>query len=88
MKVTFYRHSLFSRGGDRMVADYANYLAEKGHAVVMYANEISTVFEINPLVEMKKIPFPSKAGTILYGIFKKFSADRVIVDIIPLALFL
>ena len=44
MKVTFYRHSLFSRGGDRMVADYANFLAQKGHAVVMYINEISTVF--------------------------------------------
>ena len=71
-----------------MVVEYANFLAEKGHAVVMYTNEISTIFEINPLVEMKKIPFPSKAGTILYGIFKRFSADRVIVDIIPLALFL
>jgi len=88
MKITFYRHSLFSRGGDRMVVEYANFLAEKGHAVVMYTNEISTVFEINPLVEMKGIPFPSKAGTILYGIFKKFSADRLIVDIIHLALFL
>ena len=45
MKVTFYRHSLFSRGGDKMVADYANFLAEKGQAVVMYTNEISTLFE-------------------------------------------
>ena len=53
MKITFYRHSLFSRGGDRMVVEYANYLAQKGHAEVMYTNEISTVFEINPLVEMK-----------------------------------
>ena len=88
MKVTFYRHSLFSRGGDRMVAEYANLLAQKKHAVVMYTNELSTVFEINPLVEMKKIPLPFKAGTILYGIFKKFSTDRVIIDIIPLALFL
>ena len=88
MKVTFYRHSLFSRGGDRMVVEYANFLAEKRHAVAMYTNEISTVFEMNPLVEMKKIPFPSKAGTIFYGMCKKFSADRVIVDIIPLALFL
>jgi len=48
MKVTFYRHSLFSRGGDRMVAEYANLLAQKRHAVVMYTNELSTVFEINP----------------------------------------
>lgn len=88
MKVTFYRHSLLSRGGDRMVVEYANYLVQKGHTVVMYTNEISTVFEMSPLVEMKKIPFPSKAWTILYGIFKKFSADRVIVDIIPLSIFL
>jgi len=49
MKVTFYRHSLFSRGGDRMVVEYANFLAEKSHAVVIYTNEFSTVFEINPL---------------------------------------
>jgi len=88
MKVTFYRHSLFSRGGDRMVAEYANFLAEKRHAVVLYTNKFSTVFEINPLVEVKKIPLPFKAGTILYGIFKKFRADRVIIDIIPLAFFL
>jgi len=71
-----------------MVVEYANFLAQKEHAVVMYTNEISTVFEINPLVEMKKIPFPSKAGTILYGIFKRFGSDRVIVDIIALTLFL
>ena len=30
MKVIFYRHSLFSRGGDRMVADYANFLGAGG----------------------------------------------------------
>jgi hypothetical protein len=31
MHICFYRYSLLNRGGDRMVVDYANYLAVDVH---------------------------------------------------------
>lgn len=85
MKIIFFRHSLLSRGGDKMVITYANYLAEKGHRVSIWTNHINTVFELSPLIKIKKIPLKTKMGTILTAMLRKFDHDVIIVDIIVLA---
>ena len=85
MKIVFYRHSLLSRGGDKMFLFHANRLAEAGHDVTLYCNTKESVFSINPGLHLQKIPWPGKAGTILFGLLCKFAADIVVADIIPLA---
>lgn len=84
MRIVLYRHSLFSRGGDRIVVQYANYLAEHGHDVTIFVNEIDTSFSIHERVRLRTIPLRTKLGTLIYGIFVRFRSV-VIVDIIPLA---
>jgi len=85
MKIIFFRHSLLSRGGDKMVITYANYLAEKGHQVNIWTNYINTVFELSPLIKIKKIPLKTKVGTILTVMLRKFDSAIIIADIIVLA---
>ncbi|MGB7291868.1 MAG: glycosyltransferase family 4 protein [Thermodesulfobacteriota bacterium] len=68
-----------------MVVEYANYLADRGHHVSLWYNINNTVFEINPLVKLRKIPLPTKLGTIIHSLVKKFHSDAIVVDIIPLA---
>ncbi|MDA2918269.1 glycosyltransferase family 4 protein [Desulfobacterota bacterium AH_259_B03_O07] len=85
MEISFYRHSLFSRGGDRMVVEYANYLAEKGYKVIIWYNTLNTVFKLHPQLKLVKIPLPTRLGTIIHASLKKFQSDVIIVDIIPLA---
>ena len=84
LKVVFYRHSLFNRGGDRVILEYANDLAEKGHQVALYVNQVNTRFTIHPGVRVVPIPLKTRLGTFLYALFARFNADLVIVDIIPL----
>jgi glycosyltransferase involved in cell wall biosynthesis len=85
VEISFYRYTLFSRGGDRMVVEYANYLADRGHNVSLWYNIINTVFTIHPLIKLTKIPFPTKLGTVIHSLVKKLDSDAIIVDIIPLA---
>jgi glycosyltransferase involved in cell wall biosynthesis len=85
MKISFYRHSLLSRGGDKMVIEYANYLAEKGYNASLWYNAVHTVFKWNPKLKMLKIPIPTKLGTIIYGTLWRIKSDIIIVDIIFLA---
>ena len=68
-----------------MVIEYANYLAEKGHEVVLWYNTFNTVFKPHPKLKLIKIPIPSKLGTIIYATLKRFNSNVIIVDIIALA---
>ena len=88
MKIAFYRHSLLSRGGDKMFLFYANKLAEKGHEVWLFVNEVDTIFDIGRKIQLKKITFPGKIGTIIYALTTKFASDVIVADIIPLVVLL
>lgn len=84
LDVVFFRHSLLNRGGDRIVLQYANYLSRRGYRVTIYVNEVATAFDIDGGVCIKRVPFPTKLSTLLYGAFSRWTCDVVIVDIIPL----
>jgi glycosyltransferase involved in cell wall biosynthesis len=84
MKISFYRYSLLSRGGDKMVVEYANYLAAKGYNITLWYRNLNTVFKLHPLLKLAKIPIPTKLGAIIYASLKKFQSNAIIVDIIPL----
>ncbi|UCG78190.1 MAG: glycosyltransferase family 4 protein [Nitrospirota bacterium] len=87
MKICFFRHSLFSRGGDKMVAEYANYLSSQGLKVTMLSNIVNTVFPVNVRIEpISRIK--NKAGTILSAIFRERDYDLIVADIIIMALLL
>ena len=68
-----------------MVIEYANYLAEKGHEVVLWYNNFKTVYKLHPKLKLIKIPIPLKLGTIINATLKRFNSDVIIVDIIALA---
>lgn len=84
MNIGFYRYSLYNRGGDRLIIAYANYLAESGHDVTLYARVINTVFSFSPKLRIRRIPYPTKMGCLLYGAMHRLGHDVVIVDIIHL----
>lgn len=88
MKITFVRHSLLNRGGDKMIVAYASYLAEAGHEVVLRTNLLDSVFELSPRVVVEPMRFPGKAGTILSVLAAPLAADLIVVDIIAMACFL
>jgi glycosyltransferase involved in cell wall biosynthesis len=85
LKISFYRYSLLSRGGDKMVVEYANYLAAKGYSVTLWYSNLNTVFKLHPKLKLSKIPIPTKLGAIIYASLKKFQSNAIVVDIIPLA---
>lgn len=85
MEIIFYRHTLLSRGGDKMFLFYANGLAEKGHDVTLFGNIIESVFPISPKINIQKIPWPGKMGTILFALLNDFGHCAIVADIIPLA---
>jgi len=85
VEISFYRHSLLSRGGDKIVIDYANYLAKKGHYVIIWHNIIDTVFKLHPKIKLQKISIPTKLGTIIYALVYKLNSAVIIADIISLA---
>ncbi len=87
MKICFYRHSFLSRGGDKMVAEYANYLQRHKWDVVILTNRSDSVFsvdaKIQPISRNK-----SKISTSIHALFTAFSHDIIVADIIVLAFFL
>jgi glycosyltransferase involved in cell wall biosynthesis len=85
MKIVFVRHSLLSRGGDKMVAAHASHLASCGHDVTIKTNLAKTVFEIDPRVRLEPLRFRGKVGTLVAATVEMYDADRVVADIIPLA---
>lgn len=88
MKIDFFRHSLLSRGGDKMIVVHANHLASKGHQVRILAAVIDTVFEIDSRVAIERLPATSKLGTIVSALTTRFSSDLVVADIIAMVCFL
>ncbi|MRR56759.1 MAG: glycosyltransferase [Deltaproteobacteria bacterium] len=85
MKITFFRHSLLSRGGDKMVLAHASNLATVGHQVTIMTNRVDTVFNINPMIRIQPLSFSRQLGTLMSALAKPFEGDMVIADIIPLA---
>lgn len=88
MKIVFYRHSLLSRGGDKMIIAHAAGLVECGHTVIIQTSIIDTVFEIHPGIIIKKNNVSSKAGTIWLALTKRISADIVVGDIVVMCVVL
>lgn len=84
MDICFYRYSLQNRGGDRMIIEYANHLAESGHAVTIITSRNETVFKVSPLIKQRFVPWPGKIGFLAYTISHRLPYDVVIVDIIHL----
>lgn len=85
MRIVFFRHSLLSRGGDKMIALHASHLATAGHEVIIRCNIVDTVFRLDPRVKIEKLSLPGKFGTVMSAIAWKDDADAIIADIIPLA---
>ena len=72
MKIEFFRHSLLSRGGDKMIIAHAGYLAEQGHEVTILASVVNTVFAIQGIEALLKIVVCS-----LYGIIQMSHSIRL-----------
>ncbi|MBF0316548.1 MAG: glycosyltransferase family 4 protein [Nitrospirae bacterium] len=87
MKICFFRHSLLSRGGDKVDIDYANYLVEQGHDVTIATNVLDTVFEVKAGIH-RISRLKSKSVTILKALLFSESYDVVIADIVMMAFFL
>ncbi len=86
MKIAFYRYSLLNRGGDRMVIEYANFLAQQGVAITFYTSVVNTVFTLHPDIAIRRLSVGGKLGFVLWGGLRKFNQeDLVIIDIIHLA---
>lgn len=85
MKIIFFRHSLLSRGGDKMITLHASHLARCGHDVVIMTNIVDTVFTLDKSVRIELIKFKGKLGTLVSAVLQKQDADLVIADIIPMA---
>lgn len=88
MKIDFFRHSLLSRGGDKMIVVHANHLVSSGHDVSITTAVMDTVFALDPRVAIKTLPSKTKLGTILSALRTRFTSDVVIADIIPMVCFL
>ena len=85
MKVVFVRHSLLSRGGDKMILAHAAHLAATGHEVTIKSAIIDTVFQVDERIKVQKIDSRSKLHTIIKCLAETHDSDWVIADIIPIA---
>lgn len=84
LRVAVLRHSLLNRGGDRMVVQYANELARRGHEVTLSVNDLRSPFPIDPTVRVRKIALPGVLGTAVFALTNPWGCDVLIVDIIHL----
>ncbi len=87
MKIVIVRHSIRSRGGDKLVLEYMSYLADQGHQISYWINEVNTSFLINSKIKIKKIPIPGILGTILFVFLKHFESDVLLVDLVVMSYF-
>lgn len=85
MKIVFFRHSLLSRGGDKMIALHASHLARCGHEIVIMTNVMDTVFALDDGVRVEPLKFKGKLGTLFSATLQTHDADLIVADIIPLA---
>jgi hypothetical protein len=66
LNIGFYRYSFLNRGGDRVVVDYANYLAEQGHRISFHTCKMQTVFTMHPTISVNSLPVSNEIGFLLY----------------------
>lgn len=85
MKLTFVRHFLLNRGGDKMVLAHAAYLIKRGHEVCLKTNVVNTIFDIDSAIKIVPFGLSGKFGTLFSTLSQKCDADLVLADIIPLA---
>ena len=85
MEITFYRHSILNRGGDKMVVLHASSLAKQGHTVIIQTSVIDSIFNIPKEIIIKKNKTTTKIGTLRTAFATKFTSDIVIADIIVLS---
>ncbi|MGE3549684.1 MAG: glycosyltransferase family 4 protein [Geobacter sp.] len=85
MNILFYRHTLLSRGGDRMIIAHANHLVSNGHQVTIMAAQIDSVFKIDSRVILQRLPSSNTVYTLLGALITRFPHQFIIADIIPLA---
>ena len=88
MKVVFFRHSLLSRGGDKMVLAHAGYLAACGPQVVIVSNVLNTVLDIPIGVSIEMLSRRGKFGTIISTLAQRIEAEVIVSDIIAMSLLL
>jgi len=88
MDIGFYRYSFLNRGGDRIVIDHANYLAELGHRVTFHTCIMQTVFTIQPTIKINLLPVHNEFSFLLYPVWNQFHHDLLLFDIIHCAFFL
>lgn len=88
MKIDFFRHSLLSRGGDKMIVIHANHLVSLGYDVSITTAVLDTVFDIDPRITINLLSCKHKLGTILSALLVKRTSDLVVADIIPMVCFL
>jgi len=68
-----------------MVVAHAGYLAQHGWEVEIRASRVDTVFSLPEEVRVTVDEVRGKFGTLWHALTTLFDADRVVVDIIPLA---
>lgn len=88
MNILFYRHSLLSRGGDKMIVLQANHLATLGHDVCLMTAVLDTVFTLDPRISIRMLPSRSKTCTILKAATSRFDVDLIVADIVAMVTFL
>lgn len=84
LRIAFLRHSLLSRGGDKMIVAHANYLAERGHEVSILTNRLDTVFPLSSSIKVKPLPWGGKLGTLLSAAGRYPYFDVIVADIVAL----
>lgn len=88
MDIGFYRYSFLNRGGDRVVIDYANHLAQNGHRVTFHTCVWRTVLTIHPAIIINILPARNEVGFLLYPLTHRLQHDLLLFDIIHCAPFL
>lgn len=88
MKILFFRYSLLSRGGDKMIVSHANYLVSRGHDVTLQAHKIDTLHQLHPEVRTLSMRWSGKVGTLISAIQRLDDYDCIVADIIPVAVML
>lgn len=86
MDIAFFRYSLFNRGGDRMIVEHANHLANIGCKVTLYVSIVDSVFTLHKNVKVVLIGRIRKLAFLFFATTYRFPHDAVIVDIIHLPL--
>lgn len=86
MHITVIRHSVHNWDMDKIVFDFLRDLKTRGHQITYWVNDFRPVFIPPQEVPVKKIPWPTPLGTILFALLHKFPTDVLLTDLLPLSL--